>query len=83
MFLTKAQKKCGKRGHGYVANFETGEIISGCAYCGAYSGYPLGIAARSIHTHPLDIATRLTVIVCLLALSSVLVVCGLWLGTAL
>lgn len=83
MILSKAQKRCGKRGHGFVANYETGEIISGCTYCGAFSGYPLGIAARSMHTHPLDTATRITVMLCLLALSGVAVVCALWLGAAL
>lgn len=83
VFLTKAQKRCAKRGHGYVALVHTGEVISGCVYCGAYSGTPLGLAAMSRDLHPLDIATRITVIGCLIALAGVAVVCALWLGTAL
>lgn len=83
MFLTKSQKRCGKRGHGFVANYETGEIVSGCAYCGAYSGSPLGIAALSRTLHPLDIATRIVVIGCLLTLAWVAGTCAAWLGTAL
>ncbi|ASX99319.1 hypothetical protein SEA_MOLIVIA_97 [Arthrobacter phage Molivia] len=81
--LTKAQKRCAKRGHGYAADIETGEIVSGCVYCHAYTGRPLGIAALSRTMHPLDVATRLTVLVCLLSLSAVSVVCAMWLGAAL
>lgn len=83
MFLTKAQKRCGKRGHGFIADYESGEILSGCAYCNAYSGRPLGIAAMARTMHPVDIATRIAVIACMVALTSVAVVGAVWLGEAL
>lgn len=83
MLLNKSQKKCGKRGHGFAADYETGEIVSGCVYCNAYSGRPLGIAAMARTMHPIDIATRASVLICMLALSGVAVTCALWLGTAL
>lgn len=83
LFLSKAQKRCGKRGHGFIADYESGEILSGCAYCAAYSGRPLGIAAMARTMHPIDIATRIAVIGCLLALAWVAGTCAAWLGTAL
>lgn len=83
VFLSKAQKRCGKRGHGFAADYESGEIVSGCVYCNAYSQSRLGIAALSRTMHPLDIATRLAVIGCLLALAWVAGTCAAWLGTAL
>lgn len=83
MFLSPKQKRCAKRGHGYVANYETGEVISGCVYCGAYSGTRLGIAASSAAANPLDVATRIAVIVCMLAIATVGVACATWLAGAL
>lgn len=81
--LTKAQKRCGKRGHGFTAIVETGEIVSGCVYCNAYEGRTLGIAALSTGLHPVDLATRGAITLCLLAMAFTLTVCGVWLGSAL
>ncbi|QOR56062.1 membrane protein [Arthrobacter phage Thunderclap] len=84
LIQTKAMKRCGKRDHGYVVNMGTGEICSGCIYCG-YNPGSLGVAAVSRPLHWLDVASRAAIVACTLALTAVLWVCAAWLwqGVAL
>lgn len=81
VILTKAQKLCGKRGHGFVALLDTGECISGCVYCGAYSARTVGVA--TITANVAEMVTRAALVFAIVAFGVTLLTLAAWLGAAL
>lgn len=75
---TKAQARCGARGHWQAMAADTGEVISkDCVYC--------GYIVDSKHRHGIDTATRVSLVVCAIVLIGYIVtgVAGTLLGGAL